>query len=333
MFARVIGALSAATLFHVVTGLSSADEPRGLVLERVMSLGGVSGRIDHLAVDLERKRLAIAELGNDSVDIVDLASGRVVHRIGGLHEPQGVSFIEAAGLLAVANGGDGSVGFFQAGDFSAAGNVDLGEDADNLRVDNKTGHLFVGYGDGGLAVLDGATRSKLADIALQAHPEGFQIAPDGTRAFVNLPGARQVASVDLASGKQTVAWRVPHLQSNFPMALDGQGRMLAIAFRNPARLVLLDARNGAVTANVDTCDDADDVFFDGHRHRVYVVCGAGAVDVFQANDRDLQPVARVKTSPGARTGLFVPELDRLFVAARAAAAGADAGILVFRPSP
>jgi DNA-binding beta-propeller fold protein YncE len=317
----------------LIMGACEADQAHALILDQVVPLDAVSGRIDHLAVDLKRKRLAVAELGNNTADLVDLGSGRRAHRISGLHEPQGVAFLPSTGLLAVANAGDGSVDFFRAGDFSAAGHVDLGGDADNIRVDARAGHIIVGHGDGGLAIIDPATHSKLADIPLPAHPEGFQLAPDGGRAFVNVPDARQIASVDLFSGKQTAAWRVPDLQSNFPMALDGPGRMLAIAFRDPARLVLLDAGSGAVIAGIDTCGDADDVFFDDDRQRIYVVCGAGAVDVFDRGDRELRLVARVKTSPGARTGLFVPELDRLFVAARAAAPGEDARILVFRPSP
>ena len=335
MRARTAIALLVAVLFLRWFGsvACAADQAQGLVLEKAIPLDGVSGRIDHMAVDPERSRLAIAELGNNTVDLIDLRAGRAVHRISGLHAPQGVAFIPSADLFAVANAGDGSVDFFRASDFSPVGRIELGDDADNLRVDNRTGHLVVGYGAGGLAIVDPAARSKLADIALPAHPEGFQLAPDGSRVFVNVPDARQIASVDLASGKETAAWRIPDLQSNFPMALDNDGRTLAISFRDPARLALLDAASGAVIANVDTCGDADDVFFDERRRRIYVVCGAGAVDVFDRRDGGLGRVARVETTPGARTGLFVPELDRLFVASRAASPGAAAKLLVFRPSP
>lgn len=335
MLLRTVIVLFVATLSCVRLGAVAyaADQAQTLVLEKEIPLDGVSGRIDHMAVDLERSHLAVAELGNDTVDLIDLSAGRVVQRIGGLHKPQGIAFVPSADLFAVANAGDGSVEFFRASDFAPVGGIDLGDDADNLHVDNRTGHLVVGYGDGGLAIIDPTTRSKLADIALQAHPEGFQLALDGSRAFVNVPDAQQIASVDLISRKQTATWRIPDLQSNFPMALDSQGRTLAISFRGPARLALLDAGSGAVIANVGTCDDADDVFFDARRGRIYVVCGAGAIDVFDRNEGGLRRIAQVETRPGARTGLFVPQLDRLFVASRSASPGADAKVLVFRPTP
>ena len=335
MLVRTVIALVIATLSQGWSGAvaCAADQVPRLVLEKAIPLDDVSGRIDHVAVDLKRDHLAVAELGNDTVDLIDLSTARVVHRIGGLHKPQGIAFVPSADLLAVANAGDGAVEFFRASDFSPLGGIDLGGDADNVRVDNGTGHLVVGYGDGGLAIIDPTTRSKLADIALQAHPEGFQLGLDGSRAFVNVPDARQIAAVDLISGKQTATWRVPDLESNFPMALDSQGRTLAIAFRGPARLALLDAASGAVIASVETCGDADDVFFDDRRRKIYVVCGAGAVDVFDRNNGGLRRIAQVETAPGARTGLFVPELDRLFVASRAASPGTGAKVLVFRPSP
>ncbi|HTO81098.1 MAG TPA: hypothetical protein VMQ73_02640, partial [Methylomirabilota bacterium] len=173
----------------------AADMNAPLVLEATIPLKDVRGRIDHMAVDLVRRRLAVAELGNDTVDVIDLGTGRVVHRIADLKEPQGVAFAAAADVLVVANGDDGSVRFFGADDVTPVGRIDLGSDADNVRIDKNTGRVVVGYGAGGLAVIDPAARTKLADVPLPVHPEGFQLAPDGKRAYVNLPDAWQAAVV------------------------------------------------------------------------------------------------------------------------------------------
>jgi hypothetical protein len=311
----------------------AADTSAALVLEKEIPLADVAGRIDHMAIDLERRHLAVAELGNNTVDLIDLNSGQAIHRLEDISEPQGIAFVPSSDLFAVASGGDGSVRFFHAADLSPAGEIDLGDDADNVRVDGKTGHIVVGYGEGALAVIDPLTRSKLADIALPAHPEGFQLARDGNRAFVNVPDARQVAAVDLASGKQVATWKTADLHSNFPMAIEQSGGTLAIAFRGPPRLALLDAQTGTINASAETCGDSDDVFFDNRRQRIYVSCGEGAVDVFEHKDGALRHVTQVKTYSGARTALFVPELDWLFVASRSGLQGDDAKLLVFRPSP
>src|SRR5215470_19731037 len=82
---------------------------KSLQLEAKIPLGNVAGRIDHMAIDLERHRLFVAELGNDSVGIVDLGARKVIHRISGLKEPQGLAYVRMSDSLYVANGGDGSV--------------------------------------------------------------------------------------------------------------------------------------------------------------------------------------------------------------------------------
>ena len=105
-----------------------------------------------------------------------------------------------------------------------------------------------------------------------------------------------------------------------------------IAFRSPARLLVLSDADRSVVADLDTCGDADDLFVDARRHRVYVICGAGAIDVFEDNAGVYRRIGQVGTAPGTRTGLFVPEFDRLFVAVRAAGPE-PAAIWVFKPAP
>lgn len=318
----------------LLPGFASASPPAAadapLVFEATIPLDDVGGRIDHMAIDPARRRLLVAELGNDTVDVVDLTGAKRLHRITGLKEPQGLAYVPGADLVVVASAGDGAVRFFRGDDYAPAGVVELGDDADNVRVDPASGQVIVGYGSGGLAVIDPGTRSKLRTIPLPAHPEGFQLDPGTTRVFVNLPDARQIAVVDRTGGQPSATWPLKNLGSNFPMALDAGGRTVASVFRSPRRLVLLDMDTGTIKATAETCGDADDVFFDAQRRRIYVSCGEGTVDVLR---RDGTEIGRVPTRSGARTSLFVPELDRLIVAARAGLIGGTAQLLVYRPVP
>jgi hypothetical protein len=323
------------TLLAMTVVASLADEPSApLVREHTIALKGVSGRIDHLAVDLGRKRLSVAELGNGTVDVIDLAAENVVRRIEGLKEPQGLAYAPAADVLAAANAGDGTVHLFRGPELSPAGIINLGDDADNVRLDARTGNLVVGYGSGGLAVIDPAKGALLQRIPLPAHPESFQLDPDKRRAFVNLPDAHQIAVVDLDRERQVTSWQMPHLGANFPMALNAARNTAAVAFRKPPRLVIFDVSTGNPTGTFTTCGDADDVFFDSRRRRVYIICGDGSVDTWQQEGASYRHLSLFKTASGARTGLFVPDLDRLFVAARAGflGLGSDAAILVLRPT-
>ncbi len=321
--------LLSAALCIAGAGARSADQAP--ILEGKIGLGRVVGRIDHLGVDLTRKRLLVAELGANSLAVVDLVQGKAIKRIVGLREPQGVAYAPKADLVYVANAQDGSVDIFRAEDLTPVGKVDLGGDADNIRADGPD-RMIIGYGAGALAVLDAASGKKLADIPLSGHPESFQLDPSGERIYVNLPRADRVAVVDRASGKEITSWRLPGAGANFPMALDAAGSRLFVGYRSPPTIAVFDTRAGKLLSRAPSCGDADDVFYDERRKRVYVSCGEGFLAVFDASAATLTETARVRTQPGARTALFVPELDRLFVAARAD--GSDpATIWVFRLPP
>jgi DNA-binding beta-propeller fold protein YncE len=320
--------LAASLVWPAATSAQTASPP--LILEVKIPLGEVSGRIDHLGIDLKRQRLLVAELGNGSLGVVDLAAGKVLSRIAGMSEPQGVAYVRSSDSVFVANAGDGSMRVLRGEDLTPIGRIDLGDDADNVRVDAARNRVLVGYGKGALAEIDPVRLSKIADIRLKAHPEGFQIDETGTQVFVNVPDVREISVVDLATGS-TGSLPTQGAGSNFPMAIDGEAHRFLVVFRNPPTLMVLSSQDGHVVAKAETCGDADDVFVDRKRRRVYVSCGEGVVDVFEPDEAGYQRLARVPTVPGARTSLFVPELDRLFVAVRAGY-NEPAAIWVLRPA-
>jgi YVTN family beta-propeller protein len=319
------------TVFALALFLSVADmraaEP--LTIEAKIQLGKVDGRIDHFAIDPARKRLFVAELGNNSVGVIDLTERKVIKRLSGLKEPQGVGYLPATDTLYVANAGDGSVHLFQGADLSPIGKIKLGEDADNIRVDNAAERVYVGFGNGGVAVVDAASRQKIGKINLKAHPESFQLDPASAKIWVNVPDAGHVAVLDRDSAKQVATWPLKDARANFPMAVDQGNQRVIIITRRPARLIAF-VQDGTIAAQSDTCGDSDDVFVDAKRQRVYVSCGEGFIDVFENQASAFQRLGRVRTVPGARTSLFVTDLDQLFLAVRAAD-NEPAAIWILRP--
>ena len=137
--------LSWATAYGLVlcASLSVTYAAEPLALEAKIALGTVAGRIDHLAIDLPHQRLFVAELGNNSVGIVDLKERKVIHTISGLKEPQGVGYHQPSDTLYVASAGDGSVRMFSGPNYSVAGRIDLKNDADNIRIDEDANRIIV----------------------------------------------------------------------------------------------------------------------------------------------------------------------------------------------
>jgi hypothetical protein len=332
--AAILG-ISVAAVVLAGFPLQAASQPAEtapLQLAAKIPLGQVSGRIDHMAIDLKRQRLFVAELGNDSVGVVELSTGKIIQQITGLKEPQGIGFDQLTDTLYVASAGDGSVRPFEGGGYVPKRPIDLGSDADNIRIDQNPNRVVVGYGGGGLALIDPSTRGKIGDLVLEAHPESFQIDPESNRIFVNVPRAHAIVVAERTTQKNVGKWPTADRGGNFPMALDPAHHQVLVVFRAPAELGMFDMTSGKLVGTAQTCGDSDDLFFDAKRGRVYVSCGVGFVDVLERQGSAYHRIARIPTIPGARTSLFVPELDRLMVAVRATSSE-PAAIWVFRPAP
>jgi DNA-binding beta-propeller fold protein YncE len=278
-------------------------------------LPGVQGRIDHLSVDVQHGRLFVSALGNNTVEIVDIQQGKRVKEVTGLKAPQGVLYLTKSNRIFVASDGDGTVQSFDADTLAHLKTAQMGEDADNLRYDEASGLIWVGYGSGGLASFD-ADLNRKATIRLPVHPESFQLEPNTARIFVNLPGRLKIAVVDRSKDSVAANWQTHGALENFPMALDTEDKRLFVGCRLPARMLILDTDSGKTVGKVPIVGDTDDLFFDAARRSVYIIGGEGAVTVIRLCGADrYEQVSKTPTAPGARTGLFVPALNTLFVAA------------------
>jgi DNA-binding beta-propeller fold protein YncE len=294
---------------------STAGANGTIRLIQIIPLPNVEGRIDHLSVDLKGQRLFVAALGNNTVEILDMSLGKSIHSISGLSEPQSVLFIPEFNKIFVADGGDGICKIFDAAAFTVIDQLDLSSDADNIRYDGNSKIVYVGHGNGGLSLIDAATDQILSEIKLDGHPESFQQEASGSKIFVNIPSVNQIAVVDHQKQKVIATWLMTSSIANYPMALDERQHRLFVGSRLPAKLTVYNSETGKLIASLDSVGDADDIFYDAAHKLIFVIGGEGNVDIFSQQDADhYQLVSRMPTASGARTGLWVPELNQLYVA-------------------
>jgi hypothetical protein len=99
------------------------------------------------------------------------------------------------------------------------------------------------------------------------------------------------------------------------MALDEANDRLFIGCRMPSKLIVINTDSGDIASKIDISGDPDEIFYDRKRRHIYVICGAGKIDILEQKDANrYRALANVDTAVGARTGMFVPQLDTLFVA-------------------
>lgn len=303
---------------------SIPERSRPLVLTEAIPLPGVLGRFDHFGFD-RQNQLFVSALGNNTVEVIDISGRTRAHSISGIPNPQGVVYSPETKKLFAASS-KGKLYVFDGTSFDLITAIDFHGDVDNLRYDAANRRVYVGYGDdetGAIGTVDATTNDRLdEEYKLGSHPESFQLETTGPNIYVNLPELKQIAVIN-RSTHAISRWPLT-LEHNFPMALDEADHRLFVATHEPARLAVFDTNSGHLVAMVPCVQDADDLYYDSTRKRIYVPGGEGYISVFQQKDADhYQLLAKVSSTLGARTAGYFGKgrkgFDRLFLAVPARA--------------
>jgi hypothetical protein len=295
------------------------EPPRPLVLTEAIPMTGVQGRFDHFGFD-GKNRLIVSALGNNTVEIIDISARLRSHTITGIPNPQGVVYAPESKKLFAASS-HGQLYIYDGTTFGLIKSIDFHGDVDNLRYDAANQRVYAGYGDdetGAIGAVDAVTNERLAEeYKLGAHPESFQLETSGPNIYVNLPDLKQIAVINRKT-RAITRWPMT-LEHNFPMALDEADHHLFVATHEPARLAVLDTGTGHTIAALPCVQDADDLYYDSGRRRIYVPGGEGYISVFQQADPDHYfLLGKVSSALGARTAGYFGKgkkgFDRFFLA-------------------
>jgi DNA-binding beta-propeller fold protein YncE len=301
-----------------------------LVLVQRIPLPNVTGRMDHLGVDIEGNRLFAAALGDsqNTVEVIDLHAGQRVSTIRGQSKPQGVFYSTDFKRLFVSNGGDGTCKIFRGDDLTLIDSVPLGTNPNHVGYDPATKYLYVAFRDanaGHLAIVDTRTGNRVGDVRTDALPGGIKVESAGPRIFVTLQGLNELGVIDRHKREQIGTWPLTQLVQS--MALDEGDHRLFAGGRVPAKVFVFDTESGKQIAELDCVSGIDDLWYDAARKRIYAT-GTDGIVVYDQKDPDHYTMVKVASAPGAATSIWVPTLNRLFVSAPKVGNG-DAAILVY----
>jgi len=298
----------------------SAQTATPLKFQQTIPLPGVNGKFDHFAIDLEHDRLFAAATGNHSVEVIDLKSAKVLESITGLGKPHGLAWVAATASLYVADGSLGELRVYKGAPLALAGKIKLSDDADDMVYDDADHLLFVGHGGSDaanparVAVVDTAHLGLLANLPVATHPEALEIDPQSRRVFANIADSGAVAVIGADTHAINAQWKLTKAADNVPLAFDAEHRLLFVACRTPGTLLALDASSGTLVASASSAGGADDLFYDPALHRLYLISGEGEVDSYQFDGaRNLHSLEVLHTAAGAKTALFVPAQNLLYV--------------------
>jgi hypothetical protein len=323
---------------------------------QTIALPGVGGRLDHMAVDLEKKRLFVAAVADGSLEVLDLNTGKVINTIPGIKEAQDVLFLGGDFNRLYVSSLDGTLRIFQGETFRLIQAIKLEPDPNRLFYDPATDLIYFGYGGqnagfdayeriGVLRAMRGAQSDQfVADMIAPTFRPGHlaeMAMDDDGRLLVCDSRADMIFQFDTRKRELLKNWAA-HGDGAADMSLDRARHRLFVGTRIPAAMTVYDSRSGKEIASLPGPETMDGVSYDANLKRIYVSGGRwygtpeaspGWLFVYQQQDADhYQLVSKITTRPGSGTSLFVPKLNRLYVASQAIG-DQEAAILVFEPFP
>ena len=285
---------------------------------------GYSGDFDHFGVDVKGNRLFLAAEDHGTLELFNLRTGQHERTLTGFQTPHAIIYLPEHNRLVVTDSGKGMTKVLDATTYKIVGHIALEPGADSAEYDTSTGHLYIVTGgkdvdmkDCFLNEVDPLTGKLFAKLRFDSdHTEAVKAEQHGNRLFVNVADRNEVDVVDKKTFKVIARWPLSGAQTNLTMALDEADHRLFVGTRNPSKLLVLNTDTGATVASLDAPATSDGLFYDSARKRVYVPGGDGYLGVFQQVTPDLYAARpRIPSATGAKSGIVVPQVDRLYLAA------------------
>lgn len=309
------------TLFLVVAVRVDAQANNPLKLLHTTPLPDFKGDLDHFAVDLNGNRLFVTAEVHKTVEVFDLKTGERIHSITGFGTPHEILFRPDSNTLIVADGGaDSGCKLVDGKNYQIIDNIKLPPGVDSAEYNPVTKEYYVenrgpdpSANTHMISIIDAVNFKHTGDMTLPGRrSEAMAIDRAGKKMYVNLTD--EVGVVDLPTRQLIERWPVPDAHVQNAMALDEPHHRLFIATRNPPKLFVFNTDTGKVVLDLPCVGVNDDMTFDTKRQRLYIT-GDGATSVFQQRDADhYEHIVDVPTGFRAKTSLYVPQLNRLYVA-------------------
>lgn len=333
-------AVAVASLAPVAaTRAEAAAQPRALEVAGRIDLPGYQGDFDHLEVDLKGNRLFLAAEGRGTLEVFDLRNGKHLRTVDGLGAPHGLLYLpDADKLIVTQTGSDGSTKVVDGATYQIVdsfkhtkGGDAMGYDAVRRRLYVVTGGRDMQQSSSWLVEIDPYTGRNYGELKFAADKvDALVIEQGGNKLYANVAGKNEMAVVDKKTRSIIATWPIKEGEKNASLAFDEATRRLFLVARSPGRLLVLNADTGETIANFKAPELCDQVLFDKVNRRIYALGGEGYIGVFAEKDLDhYEELARVPSAPGAKTGILVPELQKLYVAASSGSTSAPAAVLSF----
>jgi DNA-binding beta-propeller fold protein YncE len=259
-----------------------------------------TGSFDFLQIDAANNRLLAAHTGNNSLDVFDLADGKLIKHVA-TGKCQDVSVDEAAGQYYVTVSKEKMVVIVDSKTFEKKGEIKLDGEADAAVFAPSHHALYVGHDDGTeVWVVDTQKKAITATITIPEGPEIIVYDAVSDKLWQNIKSNDTMSVIDAKTNKIEASWPTKPATHPHGMALNPTTHHLLCAGAN-GKLAVMDSATGKLINTVDIAGGVDQVAFDPGTQRAYAASSKGEISVIQDSPEGGKSLGNIKSNPGAKT--------------------------------
>ena len=237
------------------------------MIQRAVLDHAIEGRLGCIAYDPSSQCIYFAATAAGRVEVLDskASPASTIQSIKGLNEPNGMAVIADQHKLLLTSG-DGSVKIY---DIAKDGQLTESKSVVNfpglrrtpIRYDDKTKKAYFGHGKF-VDWIDPAGAKAPKSLEMPGPAKGIAIDPKSSRIFVDIPSKGQIVVVDRDKWEIETTWTLKDATGNYPLTLDEADSKLFVCCRNPAKMLILDMKDGKELDRLTIGEDSADCWWD-----------------------------------------------------------------------
>lgn len=338
MFKEVTRSLLIAASLTLAASPSFGQATPSVKLLSTVNLPGYTGDFDHFAVDYDRNRLLLAAEDHGTVEVFDLKTSKHLRTVPGFGNPHSILVRKGKPTVFITDSAKQGATLRDAATYVKKASVALTPGSDTAKYDAPANLLYIVTGGkdvdmktANLEAVNPDTGAKVGSVTFDDnHVEAMAFVDGDPRLFINLAQTNRIAVVDRTNLKILKVWPVPPAKENAMVAFDPAQHRLYVVCRAPGMVVAMNSDTGAVVGTQPAPLRADEVQYDANTHRLYVPGGEGYMGIYDTSDADhLKLAEKITTAPGAKTGLLLPDMHRLFLVASPGESKAMAKVMTY----
>jgi YVTN family beta-propeller protein len=280
---------------------ASSDLSKCMSFEKDLPLPGKAARLDYQSIDSTRSLLFIAQLGDNSVSVVNLKSSSVKY-ITNIPRPHGILAVPGLNRVYVSATGVNQVFVVDEVSLQIVAKIPAGDYPDGLDFDPNTNRIFVSDEHGGtVSVIDVVKNSLVATIKMGGEVGNTHYDPVSGIIYSAVQTTDELVGIDPKSMSITSRFKLPGCQHAHGFLIDPETHYAFITGEDNAGYVVFDLAKKQIIGSGKVGKEPDVLAFDSGYHLLFVSSESGVVSVFILEKGNVRKLSEGFLAPHAHT--------------------------------